>query len=61
MKVVALRREYAWPEPGSALNFDPDIPADLSRLQMLHQAVFDADELAQLAEPRFVVAQARSN
>jgi hypothetical protein len=53
MKVVPFRRDYAWPEPSNILNFDPDIPADLSRLHMLYQAVYDADELEQLADAAF--------
>lgn len=55
MKVVPFRREYAWPEPGSLISIDPDVPADLSRLHMLYQAVYDAEELQQLAEMSFVL------
>lgn len=55
MKIVPFRREYAWPESSSILNFDPDIPADLSRLHMLYQAVYDADELEQLSESAFTL------
>jgi hypothetical protein len=54
MKVIPFKREYAWPEASSIVTFDPDIPADLSRLQMLYQAVYDADELEQLADSTFI-------
>jgi len=55
MKVVPFKREFAWPEPSSIVHFDPDIPPEWSRLQLLHQAVYDAAELEQLADMRFIV------
>jgi hypothetical protein len=53
MKVIPFSREYAWPDASNIVNFDPDIPADLSRLHMLYQAVYDAEELEQLADWSF--------